>query len=95
MGLGGPVGVALGSYSFIVVVNSLNFSSYSLIVVVVVGSKLGPNGLMLVVVSGLVDVMVADTLADAAVAVRSQQSMVALCLGRLETSFLQLLFPQK
>jgi len=94
MGLGGPVGVALGSYSFIVVVNSLNFSSYSLIVVVVVGSKLGSNGLMLVFVSGLVEVVVAETLALADV-LRSQQSMVALCLGRLETSFLQLLFPQK
>jgi len=90
VGLGGRVGVALGSYSFIVVVNSLNFSLYSRIVVVVVGSKLGPNGLMLVVVSGRGsgEVVVADPL-------RSQQSMVALLLGRFATSFLQLLFPQK
>jgi len=89
VGLGGRVGVALGSYSFIVVVNSLNFSLYSRIVVVVVGSRLGPKGLMLVVISGSIEVVVA-VLAD-----RSQQSMVALILGKLATRFLQLPFPQK
>lgn len=51
MGLGGPVGVSIGSYSFIVVVYLSTNSSYSLIVVVVSGS-MGLNGLMLVVISG-------------------------------------------
>jgi len=56
VGLGGPVGVAIGSYSLIVVEKSFNFSLYSLIVVVVVGS--GSNGLMLVVITGNMSIVV-------------------------------------
>lgn len=59
----------------------------------VVGSRLGPNGLMLVVISGSVEEVVA--VAVAAEADRSQQSMVALLLGKLATRFLQFPFPQK
>ena len=59
----------------------------------------GSKGLMLVVISVSGPTLVSTLVSEAAVVViptfSSQQSMVELSLGRLVTSFLQLLFPQK